>query len=257
MDNLYGLCKGGQMACINRRLLREPLAQLLRRVVFRAGDRFMRQYFFDPVVQDRLGREQFFFNAFKALSFNGISGDYVEFGSGWGRTLALAYKESTRHCHPADLWTFDSFKGLPPPEGTQDEHPRWREGQFATSLDEFHASCAAQGVPREAYTVVPGFFADTLTSMSPTDPPQDVALAYVDCDLYSSTKTVLDFLAPRLKHGMILALDDYFNWGPAQIAGERRALVEFLGSGTHWDLLPYLTIGWHGMSFVVEDRHVL
>ena len=30
--------------------------------------------------QERLGRLQFFYNAFKALSFNGIDGDYAEFG---------------------------------------------------------------------------------------------------------------------------------------------------------------------------------
>jgi len=214
----------------------------------------MRQYVFDPVVQDRLGRQQFFFDAFKALRFNDISGDYVEFGSGWGRTLAHAYRESARHGHTARFWTFDSFQGLPPPTGPEDEHPRWTEGQFRTTLEQFKASCAAQGVPAEAYTVVPGFFEETLPALAPTAPPNDIALAYVDCDLYTSTRTVLDFLAPRLKHGMIIAFDDYYNWGPSQIAGERRAFAEFREADGRWGYLPYLKIGWHGISFVVEDR---
>lgn len=237
-------------------MVREPLAQLLRKLVFRAGDRFLRQYYFDPSVQDRLGRQQFFSDAFKALRFNGISGDYVEFGSGWGRTLALAYKSTAREGTPVSLWTFDSFQGLPAPEGDEDEHPRWREGQFKTTLDEFHASCEAQGVPRGAYTVVPGFFADTLPRLSAADQPRDIALAYVDCDLYTSTKTVLDFLAPRLKHGMILAFDDYYNWSPNQLAGERRAFEEFFGDRPRWAFHPYLKIGWHGLSFVVEDQEL-
>jgi O-methyltransferase len=222
--------------------------------VFRIGDRFVRQYYFDPVVQDRLGRQQFFFDAFKALRFNAITGDYVEFGSGWGKTLAMAYSESRRHGHVAKLWTFDSFEGLPAPRGSKDEHPLWREGSFATSLEDFLAACESNGIPRDAYTVVPGYFEQTFGSMSATGPPQDIALAYIDCDLYSSAKTVLSFLGPRLKQGMIIACDDYFNWSPTQIAGERRALMEFLSENTRWTCQPFKRIGWHGMSFVVEDR---
>lgn len=237
-------------------MVRKPLALLLRSLVFRAGDRFVRQYLFDPVVQDKLGRQKFFFEAFKALRFNGIAGDYVEFGSGWGRTLALAFRESTRHGHQANLWTFDSFEGLPAPRDVKDEHPLWRKGQFATSLEQFRTACATNGIPDDAYTVVPGFFEQTLASMEEADPPHDVALAYVDCDMYSSTKIVLEFLHSRLKHGMILAFDDYFNWSPSQISGERRALMEFAADVADWDFLPFLQIGWHGMSFVVEDRRL-
>lgn len=238
---------------ITTNLLRRPLSELLRRVVFRAGDRFLRQYFFDTGVQEKLGRQQFFFEAFKALRFNCITGDYVEFGSGWGVTLALAYGEAKRHGHAARLWTFDSFRGLPEQRGWQDEHPRWDKGKMRTSLEQFNAACAASGVPRDAYTVVPGFFDDTIGTMSASDPPAVIALAYIDCDLYSSTTTVLSFLEPRLKHGMIVAFDDYFCWSPSQIAGERRALMEFLNSSERWDFLPYVQFGWSGMSFVVED----
>jgi O-methyltransferase len=58
-----------------------------------------------------------------------------------------------------------------------------------------------------------------------------VALACVDCDMYSSTRTVLSFLESRLKHGMIVAFDDYFCWSSTQISGERRAFVEFVAAG--------------------------
>jgi hypothetical protein len=43
-----------------------------------------------------------------------------------------------------------------------------------------------------------------------------VALACVDCDI---------------KHGMIVAFDDYFCWSSTQISGERRAFVEFVAAG--------------------------
>src|SRR5437660_906115 len=63
----------------------------------------------DVPLRERLCRQEFLFNAFKALSFNGIDGDYAEFGSSGGMTFGLAYLEARRHGHPAKLWAFDSF----------------------------------------------------------------------------------------------------------------------------------------------------
>jgi O-methyltransferase len=121
---------------------------------------------------------------------------------------------------------------------------------MATSLEEFHAICSTARIPRDAYTVVPGFYADTLPK---ADAPTDVALAYVDCDLYSSTTEVLEFLEPRLKHGMIVAFDDYFCWSSTQQSGERRALLDFTSGRSGWDWLPYMQFSWAGASFVLED----
>ena len=81
---------------------------------------------------------------------------------------------------------------------------------------------------------------------------RDIALAYVDCDLYSSTVTVLEFLEPRLKHGMIVAFDDYFCWSPTDVSGERAALHEFLTVHPEWNFHRYKDVHWSGVSFVVE-----
>ena len=40
----------------------------------------------------------------------------------------------------------------------------------------------------------------------------NVAFLHVDCDLYSSTKTVLSFLADRLKPGAVIVFDEYFSY---------------------------------------------
>jgi O-methyltransferase len=223
-------------------------------MVHSALDRVVPQYLFDTYVRERLGRQEFFFNAFKALRFNGIDGDYAEFGSWGGMTFALAYHESRRHGHAAKLWAFDSFQGLPTSEQPADAHPEWAEGKMATTLEQFRETCTRNGIPNDAYTAVPGFYEQTLATMLPTDAPADIALAYVDCDLYSSTKTVLEFLKGRLKHGMIVAFDDYFCWSRSQISGERRAMLEFTGDGDQFDWVPYRQFGWHGASFVIEDR---
>ena len=210
----------------------------------------------DPLirVKERQGRQEFFYNAFRALYFNGIDGDYAEFGCYGGKTFALAYHEAIRHRHKAKFWAFDSFEGLPAPKVAKDMHPKWEEKKLATPLDKFHKICASQGIPRDVYTVVPGFYDKTLSAMKDEDEPTNIALAYVDCDLYSSTKDVLKFLTPRLKHGMIVAFDDYYCWSSTQLSGERMAMIEFFSNNNEWELVPYMSYGWHGQSYIVEDK---
>jgi len=207
-----------------------------------------------PSQGEQGDRAVFFHHAFKALAFNGISGDYAEFGCHGGMTFELAYRESRRQHQHVKLWAFDSFAGLPPTADAADEHPFWRPGTLATPLEQFHQTCADHGIPRTAYATVAGFYADTLPALDPQSAPTDIALAYIDCDLYSSTREVLAFLLPRLKHGMIIAFDDYFCWSATQPAGERRAMREVFDDHPQWSLLPYVTFGWHGQAFVVEDK---
>ena len=60
-----------------------------------------------------------------------------------------------------------------------------------------------------------------------------------------------------MKHGMIIAFDDYFCWSRSQISGERKAMLEFFSKNNRWQLVPYMQFGWHGNSFVVEDERVV
>jgi O-methyltransferase len=234
------------------------MIELFRRILHsRAGHAvsgvLVRNYFFHWQVREEWGRQEFFAGAFKALRFNDISGDYAEFGSCGGTTFFLAYREAKRHGHQGRFWAFDSFQGLPQ-RTESDDHPRWIEGKMLMSLDDFHAFCAKRGIPRAEYDVVPGFYEETLTAMAPSDPPAEISLAYVDCDLFTSTKVALDFLEPRLKNGMIVAFDDYFCFSPRGSSGERRAQVELSERNERWEWVPYMQFGWSGMSFVIEDR---
>lgn len=197
-------------------------------------------------------RVQFFRDAFMAIAFNGISGDYVEFGSHGGMTFGLAHQESRRHGIEPHLWAFDSFQGLPASTHDGDLHPQWAEGKLATSLSEFRETCERHGIPPEHYTTVVGYYEESLPPLAGTGKPTDICLAYVDCDQFSSTTAVLRFLAPRLKPSMIVAFDDYFCFSPTGPSGERLAHLEFQVDHPQWRFVPYLSYGWHGMSYVVE-----
>jgi O-methyltransferase len=198
-------------------------------------------------------RAEFFERAFVALSFNGISGDYTEFGCYGGTSMWLAWQEIAANPVSRHMWAFDSFSGLPERRDSRDHHPAWIPNTMSMSLDGFYATLDTRGVPRDAYTPVEGYFAESLPRLGPDGPPRDVALAYVDCDLYSSTVAVLRFLEPRLKHGMIVAFDDYYCWTDSDVSGERAALGEFAADHPEWNFHRYLSIDWGGVAFVVED----
>lgn len=112
---------------------------------------------------------------------------------------------------------------MPPPKDAKDDHPVWVQGTLAISLDSFHRACAANGIPRTAYTTVAGFYDRSLPALASTDAPVNLALVYIDCDLYSSTVTVLDFQTRN----------------------------------SRWEWVPYMRYGWHGNSFVLEDRSLV
>jgi len=65
---------------------------------------------------------------------------------------------------------------------------------------------------------LPGFLAEH-------DEP--VAFLHLDADLYSSTRTVLDLVGPRLVAGSVVLFDEYFNY-PGWQAGEHRAWQEYV-----------------------------
>lgn len=99
------------------------------------------------------------------------------------------------------IYAFDSFKGLP---------EDWSGTQFAQ--DHF----LVDELPKlsENVELVIGWFEDTLEAFleNHKDP---MAFINIDCDIYRSTKTVLDSLTGRIVSGTVIVFDEYFgynNW---------------------------------------------
>lgn len=129
----------------------------------------------------------------------------LEFGVFEGRTLRLISEAR----NGADVYGFDSFQGLP---------ETWREG-FAKGEFEVDAPPHIPGA-----VLVPGWFDETLAPFLETH-PGPIDFAHIDCDLYSSTVTVLNHIAPRLRVGSVLQFDEYFNY-PGWESGEFLAFDE-------------------------------
>lgn len=143
----------------------------------------------------------------------------LEFGVATGSTLRIIADAVSADRTVAG---FDVFTGLP---------ETWRTG--------FPAGEFAQEPPDvPGATVIAGLFEDTLpTFLAENDEP--IAFMHVDCDLYSSTKTVLALTSHRLAPDAVLVFDEFFNY-PGWQQHEFRAWNEFLAtSGRSFDYLAY------------------
>jgi hypothetical protein len=59
-----------------------------------------------------------------------------------------------------------------------------------------------------------------------------------------------------LVHGSILAFDDWNCYRAEADHGERKAFQEFVASQTNLSFVEFLTLDWHGMSFIVHHCSV-
>ena len=187
--------------------------------------------------------------AFNYAHSEGIPGDYAEFGVWQGRTFIEAWRLGRGAGTPRRYFAYDSFEGLPEAEGV-DETGRWETGEFSHSRRAFEARLRRARVPAADVEIVEGFFDATL------DPavvePRQVAIAWVDCDLYASTVPVLDFLTGRLAQGAILLFDDWFCFKGDPTVGEAKACAEWLERNPGITLIPWRQFNWAGQAFIVR-----
>jgi hypothetical protein len=144
-----------------------------------------------------------------AMRARRIEGLILEFGVFSGHTLnhIAALTDQT-------AFGFDSFDGLP-----EDWRPDFPRGAFRrTALPQMRANVE----------LVVGWFEDTLPKFA-ADHPGPITLLHVDCDLYSSTKTVFHYLAKRIVSGTIIVFDEYFNYVGWR-HHEYKAFQEFISS---------------------------
>lgn len=126
-----------------------------------------------------------------------------------------------------NYFLFDSFAGLPDAKKIDGEAAlRWQSDTKSpgyhdncTALEEF-AHRAMKLASARSYTLVKGWFNETVPSFTP---PEPIALLRLDGDWYESTIVCLESLFDRVAPGGIIVLDDYHMWD-----GCSRALHDFL-----------------------------
>jgi hypothetical protein len=129
---------------------------------------------------------------------------------------------------------FDSFQGLPRGDGIE----VWERHVAKATFDR---SGQLPEVP-ENVRLYAGLFEDTLPAFLDEE-SAPVAFVHVDCDIYSSSKVVLELLAERIVAGTIIVFDDFFNY-PGWQFGEYKAFEEFVRAhGVRYTILGVATRG--------------
>lgn len=144
-----------------------------------------------------------------ALRARTIPGLVLEFGVAGGRSVNFI----ANHVPDETVHGFDSFEGLP-----EDWTSLYKKGHFAQPLPEVRANVA----------LVKGLFDASLPDFLATH-PGDVSYLHIDCDLYSSTRVVLDLLRERIKPGTVIVFDEYLNY-PTWREHEHKAFSEFVAA---------------------------
>lgn len=170
-------------------------------------------------------RFNFFKRAQYYLQVNRINGVYVEFGSHEANTFRMALQTLGARLKPIQInkfYAFDSFEGMPEPEGI-DKQKIWKKSMNFTTEDQFKKI-----VKKDLYrvTTVKGFYENTLPNY---DWPKSnvIAMAYIDCDYYKSTKECLNFIKDKLQHGSLIVFDDWNCYYADPKRGQRLAYSEF------------------------------
>ena len=135
--------------------------------------------------------------------------NYLEFGVATGRSINII---ASFVPDSAKVFGFDTFEGLP-----QD----WT-GHFATS-----GTFKQAKFPKVASNVVliKGLFENTLPDFK-AQMVGGIGFCHIDCDLYSSTRTILQIVGDKLTSGSYILFDEYFNY-PAWRQHEWKAWQEF------------------------------
>jgi len=161
------------------------------------------------------------------------TGYFLEFGVFRGGTIKYIAKKRP----DVVVHGFDSFEGLPESwAGFLEKGTFGRAGKLPK-------------VPANV-KLYKGWFDVTLPQWTKVN-QGPVAFIHIDCDLYSSTKTIFDELSSRFVAGTVIVFDDYFNYPHWQNHGFR-AFREFVTK--HAVAVDY--IAYAKMQAAVKIKHI-
>ena len=197
----------------------------------------------------RQQRRQFFLGAARFLHINRpIEGYYFEFGCNEANTMRMAWN-TFRYLFDFTYVGFDSFEGLPEIEKI-DQQMIWEKGKLAFAEEKFIATCVDHGMPRERLQTVRGFYDQSLTNeLASRFSPKKAAVIYIDCDLYVSTVSVLNWIPRFLQPGTVIMFDDWNCFTADPDKGERLAWREFLRANPNLRFESFMSTA-EGQAFI-------
>jgi hypothetical protein len=227
-------------------------------------------------IEQAIGRDSIIHKAATLIAAEQVEGDYLEFGVYQGASMIRAYHAIRQVCeqraaddaHSAEhqrnvreqwkrmrFFAFDSFQGLPAPEGVDAHTADFERGKFAASLSYFNIRLERGGVDATRVVPVPGWFNDTCTPRTVEQHQmKHAAIVHIDCDLYESARVALKFIGPLLADGTVLIFDDWYAFRGRPDRGEQRAFNEWTATMPGWTFTQYQKEGPWRNSFIANRK---
>ena len=158
---------------------------------------------------------------------------WLEFGVASGNTINYISKFTNN-----TVYGFDSFEGLP---------EKWRDGIEKG----FFSRNGILPQVNSNVKLIKGWFNETLVDFIKIQ-NKKISFIHIDCDLYSSTKYVLDTLINYIDNNCIIIFDELVNYpGFDGDNGELKAFYEFITENN----VDYEWIGMNGVPFNMDGYY--
>jgi hypothetical protein len=152
-----------------------------------------------------------------ALTLCAVDGLILEFGVFSGASIKQIAATTKQEVHG-----FDSWEGLP------EDWTHWQKsGRFSTE------GRLPDMTGFDNVRLHKGWFENTLPVFLESH-PGPIRFLHIDCDLYSSTKTILDLCRERIVSGTVIVFDEYLNypgWQQHEIKAWKEAGVSYRYAG--------------------------
>lgn len=182
-------------------------------------------------------------------------GDYLEFGVFNGGSMANMYLTAKKLNVKMRFFGFDAFEGLPK-ESEKEDDGVWEKGFYACSFEKMKECLKRKNIDPKKITWIKGWYNKTLNQKTAKKYKLDnLGIVFIDCDTYSSSKTVLDFIGPLISKPLIICLDDWkLNDLDVKGMGEYKSFNEFLEKNTHLKAKEIKSYNRKSKSFLIFPR---
>lgn len=163
-------------------------------------------------------------------------GSYLEFGVSRGTSMSAVFQVLNEFkLNKVRLIGFDSFEGMPP----DSEEEGWAPGLYHSTITATSKYLKNKGIDMNRVQLVKGWFEDTL--LPETKQNLNITKAgiiMIDCDIYSASKTALNFSIPLVADHAVIIFDDWGWTEDSGIVGQKEAFEEVLQQYPYFTVLP-------------------
>ena len=181
-------------------------------------------------------------------------GDYLEFGVFNASSLSSMYIAAKKLGVKNRFFGFDAFEGLPI-ESENEDGGVWKRGFYTCSFEQMKNCLHALDINHTDITWIKGWYNQTLTTELSAEYKFNPGIVFIDCDTYSSSKSVLDFLVPLIKKPTIICLDDWKLYDlDVKGMGEYKSFNEFVEQNTNFSFKELKSYNRKSKTFLVTPK---